>query len=297
MMDSQWPRYEVFLQDREGRPHRNVGSVHAPDAEMAMQNARDVFVRRPTCLSLWVVLSEDILSKTVQELREESLQDVLFADEPAELQKYAIFQKTRQRRSMTYVEFAGEVVGKGKSVKKFEVGDKVFGIDGEVLGSYAKFKCITENGTLFTIPNEMTFEEAAAFPNGFLTAYYFLEVLGKIQATSSLRAEKLKVLINGASGSVGLGANVLTIFLCHADFDSISRGYLSRISFICLTLSSLSGIITSLTFSPYQASGTNLEIIPTARSPVIFQLQILEYLSSTYSNVPIFSMDVSIICG
>ena len=86
MMDSQWPRYEVFQQDREGRPHRNVGSVHAPDPEMAMQNARDVFVRRPACLSLWVVPAGAIFSKTAQELREESPQDSLSFDEPVELQ-------------------------------------------------------------------------------------------------------------------------------------------------------------------------------------------------------------------
>ena len=109
MMDSQWPRFEVFQQDREGQPHRNVGSVHAPDPEMAMQNARDVFVRRPACLSLWVVPAAAILSKTVQELLEESLQDALSSHEPADLLIYAIFRKTRQRRSMTYVEFAGEV--------------------------------------------------------------------------------------------------------------------------------------------------------------------------------------------
>jgi len=66
--DSQWPRYQVFLQDKQGAPHQDVGSVHAPDVEIALQNARDVFVRRPECVNLWVVPADMILSKTAQEL-------------------------------------------------------------------------------------------------------------------------------------------------------------------------------------------------------------------------------------
>jgi ring-1,2-phenylacetyl-CoA epoxidase subunit PaaB len=55
--------YEVFKQEREGAPFRNVGSVHAPDAEMALMNARDVFARRPACHSLWVVPDAAILRR------------------------------------------------------------------------------------------------------------------------------------------------------------------------------------------------------------------------------------------
>jgi ring-1,2-phenylacetyl-CoA epoxidase subunit PaaB len=58
--DTQWPRFQVFKQDREDLPFENVGSVHAPDAEMALQNARDVFVRRPECTGLWVVPADVI---------------------------------------------------------------------------------------------------------------------------------------------------------------------------------------------------------------------------------------------
>jgi ring-1,2-phenylacetyl-CoA epoxidase subunit PaaB len=66
--DSQWPRYQVFLQEKQGAPHQDVGSVHATDPEIALQNARDVFVRRPECINLWVVPADAILSKTAQEL-------------------------------------------------------------------------------------------------------------------------------------------------------------------------------------------------------------------------------------
>lgn len=60
MDDTQWPRYQVFKQDRDDLPFENVGSVHAPDGEMALQNARDVFVRRPECAGLWVVPADMI---------------------------------------------------------------------------------------------------------------------------------------------------------------------------------------------------------------------------------------------
>jgi ring-1,2-phenylacetyl-CoA epoxidase subunit PaaB len=107
MSDTQWPRFEVFVQEREGRPHQNVGSVHAPDAEMALQNARDVFVRRPDCLSLWVVPAATILARTAEQLAAEPLEDDSRAG-AAEV-PYLVFQKEGQRRAMTFVRHAGEV--------------------------------------------------------------------------------------------------------------------------------------------------------------------------------------------
>jgi ring-1,2-phenylacetyl-CoA epoxidase subunit PaaB len=69
--DTQLPRYQVFLQEKSGAPHQDVGSVHAADPEMALQNARDVFVRRPECVNLWVVPANKIYAKTEQELQAE----------------------------------------------------------------------------------------------------------------------------------------------------------------------------------------------------------------------------------
>ncbi len=67
-MDTQWPRYEVFVQEKEGKPYLDYGSVHAPDAELALMNARDVFARRPEACSMWVVPAGKIFSRTAQEL-------------------------------------------------------------------------------------------------------------------------------------------------------------------------------------------------------------------------------------
>ncbi|RMI13211.1 MAG: 1,2-phenylacetyl-CoA epoxidase subunit B [Calditrichaeota bacterium] len=62
--DTQWKLWEVFVQEKQGAPHEHAGSVHAPDAEMALQNARDVYARRGRPLSIWVVPSEAITATT-----------------------------------------------------------------------------------------------------------------------------------------------------------------------------------------------------------------------------------------
>ena len=94
MSDTQWPRYQVFEQLAEGQPHQNAGSVHAPDDEMALQMARDVFVRRPPCMDLWVARQSAIFSRTAEQLADPGWREDAPAAGPAET--YAIFCKTRQ---------------------------------------------------------------------------------------------------------------------------------------------------------------------------------------------------------
>jgi ring-1,2-phenylacetyl-CoA epoxidase subunit PaaB len=55
-----WPLWEVFVRARRGISHVHVGSLHAPDTESALQNARDVYTRRNEGVSLWVVRSTEI---------------------------------------------------------------------------------------------------------------------------------------------------------------------------------------------------------------------------------------------
>ncbi len=62
--DTQWPLWEVFTQAGEGVPHEHAGSVHATDAEHALQNARDVYARRNEAVSIWVVPSTTITAST-----------------------------------------------------------------------------------------------------------------------------------------------------------------------------------------------------------------------------------------
>lgn len=65
--DSQWPLWEVFTQGEQGVPHEHAGSLHAVDAEQALQNARDVYARRGGVVSLWVVPSIAITASSPSE--------------------------------------------------------------------------------------------------------------------------------------------------------------------------------------------------------------------------------------
>ena len=60
--EPEWALYEVFVRPRSGMEHKHVGSVHAADASMALEHARDVFTRRLEGVSLWVVRSADIIA-------------------------------------------------------------------------------------------------------------------------------------------------------------------------------------------------------------------------------------------
>ena len=57
-----WALYEVFIRARSGLDHKHVGSVHATDARMALEHARDVYTRRQEGVSIWVVCSSAILA-------------------------------------------------------------------------------------------------------------------------------------------------------------------------------------------------------------------------------------------
>lgn len=54
------PLWEVFIRSRTGLAHRHVGSLHAADATLALQAARDVYTRRGEGTSIWVVPSASI---------------------------------------------------------------------------------------------------------------------------------------------------------------------------------------------------------------------------------------------
>ena len=64
MHDNEWPLWEVFIRSRQGLDHKHVGSLHAADATMAIQNARDVYTRRLEGVSIWVVESKHITASS-----------------------------------------------------------------------------------------------------------------------------------------------------------------------------------------------------------------------------------------
>lgn len=68
--DTQWPLWEVFIQEKTGAPYEHAGSIHAADKELAIQNARDLYTRRSEGRSLWVVPSDAIISTNAEDAHE-----------------------------------------------------------------------------------------------------------------------------------------------------------------------------------------------------------------------------------
>ena len=67
---AEWPLWEVFIRSKQGLDHKHVGSLHAADAQMAIENARDVYTRRMEGVSIWVVKSKYIHASNPEEAGE-----------------------------------------------------------------------------------------------------------------------------------------------------------------------------------------------------------------------------------
>ena len=65
-----FPLWEVFVRSKQGLDHKHVGSLHATDATMAIENARDVYTRRQEGVSIWVVESKFITASNPEEAGE-----------------------------------------------------------------------------------------------------------------------------------------------------------------------------------------------------------------------------------
>jgi NADPH:quinone reductase-like Zn-dependent oxidoreductase len=129
----------------------------------------------------------------------------------------------RPRATVLGNEFSGVVAAVGGGVTSFEVGDRVFGYNEGPFGAHAEYMAIPEDGSLATMPVNVTYEEAAPSTEG---SHY---------ALTHIRAAKVQngqdVLVYGATGAIGsaavqllrsLGANVTAV--CDTDNLEMVRG-------------------------------------------------------------------------
>ncbi|MCW5876699.1 MAG: hypothetical protein KIS85_07420 [Anaerolineales bacterium] len=107
MNDTQWPRYEVFQQEAEGKPVLHNGTVHAADIELALLNARSVFARRPDATQMWVAPAEQITSRT----REELAADPPAAEAAGAAEAYYIFGKLAEQAQASLLGEVGAASG------------------------------------------------------------------------------------------------------------------------------------------------------------------------------------------
>lgn len=85
MSEKATPLWEVFIRARNGLSHKHAGSIHAADAELALQAARDVFTRRGEGQSIWVVRSSDIVASDPTE------KDMMFEPTASKIYRHPTF--------------------------------------------------------------------------------------------------------------------------------------------------------------------------------------------------------------
>jgi NADPH:quinone reductase-like Zn-dependent oxidoreductase len=117
-----------------------------------------------------------------------------------------VYGLKRPKNSILGAEFSGEIDAVGESVTKYQVGDQVFGLSARTFGAQAEYKCLHEDTPLAIKSPKMSFEEAVAVCDGAPTALTFLRDKAKIQRGQN-------VLINGASGAVGIYAVQIAKYL------------------------------------------------------------------------------------
>lgn len=109
----------------------------------------------------------------------------------------------KPRKKVLGTEFAGEVEAVGAGVTSFKPGDQVFGLSTYKFGAHAEYLCIPENGPITFKPTNMSYAEAAAVCDGLMLG---MNIIRSINFTKAK-----KILVNGASGSIGIACVQLAV--------------------------------------------------------------------------------------
>lgn len=162
--DTQWPRFMVFEQGAEGERLLHNGTVHAPDIEMALLNARDVFARRPDGVTFWVVQAEAIFTQTREELAKGGAK-IVAGQSINRLIDYYVFGKFEQQsqcRQIGEVKAASLQEAMQTAIQKYGKEDPlwwwVFPKDA-VLSSKPQ-----DRGPMFAPAREKTYKDQAEYP-------------------------------------------------------------------------------------------------------------------------------------
>jgi NADPH:quinone reductase-like Zn-dependent oxidoreductase len=116
----------------------------------------------------------------------------------------------RPRRTNHGTEFAGVVEDVGAAVTGIRAGDEVFGAKG---GANAEYVTVSEDGVIARKPEGLTFEEAAAVPEGVLLALSCLKPAGPLRGKH--------VMVFGAAGSIGTAAVQLLVHHLGAEVTAV----------------------------------------------------------------------------
>ena len=104
----------------------------------------------------------------------------------------------KPKKPILGTDFAGKIEAVGKNVRTFKIGDKVFGFNDQGLSSHAEYMTFSANEALAIIPDNTTYEQAAASIEGVHYAYNMINKVGLKSGQN--------VLVNGATGAIGSAA-------------------------------------------------------------------------------------------
>jgi ring-1,2-phenylacetyl-CoA epoxidase subunit PaaB len=164
----QFGTFEVFVQPKEGKPFQHEGAVHAPNLEMAFVLAKETFTRRFTCVSLYVVETDNVFVSAVTE-GNQNVYDVLpDAGSPEgkeeSFEVYHLLKRGKQPVHIGTVQATDAVQAMLQAREHFNTGTVVFSV-WVVRTADIRFTSPDENGFWQTLP-EKKFRDAGDYKGG-----------------------------------------------------------------------------------------------------------------------------------